>query len=257
MKILLATLLSLLQPGLIDKLLSTVKDARGDPISQSRPFKDEFTPASGQLGACKDSDPFCEREFGFSYSSALGMLMYVVHTRPDIQFAVHQCARFTHSPKREHGNAIRRIARYLRTTKAQGLQFNQLQGPIEFDCYVDANFAGLFGIEDPQDPSSAKSRTGYIFTLGGNPIHWVSKLQTCIALSSVESEYVALSTALREFIPMRNTATKICKAFGVDIGGSNKIKSTVWEDNSGTLRNATKMRITPRTRHISCTYHCF
>ena len=56
---------------------------------------------------------------------------------------------------------------------------------------------------------------------------------------------------------MRNTATMICKTFGVDIGGSNKIKSTVWEDNSGTLKNATKMRITPRTRHISCTYHWF
>lgn len=158
--------ITLLQPGLIDKLLDTVKDSKGEPISRSKPFKDQFTPAKCLLGACTDSEPFDAKEFGFEYASALGMLMYTVHTRPDIQFAVHQCARYTHAPKKDHGYAILQIARYLRTTKTQGLQYSQCTGPFKFDCYVDADFAGLFGVEDSQDPSSAKSRTGYVFTLG-------------------------------------------------------------------------------------------
>ena len=85
----------------------------------------------------------------------------------------------------------------------------------------------------------------------------MSKLQTTIALSTVESEYVALSTALRDFIPVRDTASKICKAFHVNVGDTDKIKSTVWEDNSGCLKNAQKKRITPRTHHINVAYHWF
>jgi hypothetical protein len=250
-------IITLLQPGLVNKLLDEIKDSRGDSIGKSHPFKDEFTPANGQLGAAKDDFAFDEREFGFSYASILGMMMYVVHTRPDIQFAVHQCARFTHNPKKVHGQALRRIARYLRSTKNEGLRFTKSDGPIKFDNFVDADFAGLFGIEDVQDPASAKSRTGYIFTLGGNPVHWVSKLQTTIALSTVEAEYVALSMSLREFIPMRKTAELICKAFEVDLGEQGFIKSTVWEDNMGALQNAKRKRITPRTKHINVIYHWF
>ena len=48
-----------------------------------------------------------------------------------------------------------------------------------------------------------------------------------------------------------------CETLNVDIGDSNKIKSTIWEDNSGALKNAEKKRITPRTRHINVIYHWF
>ena len=147
----------LLQPGLMDKILEDVKDSCRDPIGKLKPFKPEHTPAAGPLGACKDDDPFDENKFGFSYPSATGQLMYLINTRCDIQFAVHQCARFSHQPKRAHGMAVRRIVHYLHSMKDQGLDFKVCQGPITFDDYVDADFAGLFGYEDNQDPSSAKS----------------------------------------------------------------------------------------------------
>ena len=47
-----------------------------------------------------------------------------------------------------------------------------------------------------------KSRSGYAITFCGCPIVWTSKLQTCVALSSCESEYYALSQTLREAIPI-------------------------------------------------------
>jgi hypothetical protein len=128
---------------------------------------------------------------------------------------------------------------------------------VEFDCYVDADFCGLYGHEDPQDPSSVKSRTGYVFTLGGNPVHWASKLQSTISLSTVEAEYVALSMALREFLPMRKTASEICKHLKVDIGEDTLMKSTVFEDNNGCLSLATAKRMNPRTKHIGTVYHWF
>jgi hypothetical protein len=248
---------TLLQPGLINKLMEEVKDKHGVPYSKARLASKEYTPMGDPLGAAKDDMPFTEREFGFAYNSALGMLHYAVHTRPDILYAVNCCSRFAHAPKRIHGEAIRRIVRYLRHTQGNGLTYTATSEVIEFDCYVDCDFQSLFGYEDSDDPNSARSRTGYVFTLGGNPVHTASKLHTSIALSSTESEYVGISTALREFIPMRTTAGMICKAFKVETGQFNQMKSTIWEDNNGALKNAQAKRITPRTRHINCIYHWF
>ena len=60
----------------------------------------------------------------FEYASAVGMLMYLSsNTRPDIQYAVHQCARFSHFPKKSHEDAILRICRYLQGTRERGLIF--------------------------------------------------------------------------------------------------------------------------------------
>ena len=67
---------------------------------------------------------------------------------------------------------------------------------ITLDLYVDADFAGLWSYEDPHDPSSVRSRTGYVITLGGVPIIWKSKLQEQIALSTMEAEYIAASVAM-------------------------------------------------------------
>ena len=71
------------------------------------------------------------------------------------------------------------------------------------DCYVDADFAGLFAIENNEDPISVKSRTGYVILYKGSHLLWVSKMQTQIALSTMEAEYIALSQAMRDLIPIR------------------------------------------------------
>ena len=56
------------------------------------------------------------------YRSLIGQLNYLTQsTRPDIQFAVHQCARFSENPKKSHKIAAKRIVRYLHQTKDQGI----------------------------------------------------------------------------------------------------------------------------------------
>jgi hypothetical protein len=43
----------------------------------------------------------------FIYSSVIGMLQYLQnHTRPDITYAVSQCAKLTHHPMKSHADAI-------------------------------------------------------------------------------------------------------------------------------------------------------
>lgn len=68
------------------------------------------------------------------------------------------------------------------------------------NCYPDADFAGLYGQEDHQGPHCACSRTGYVIQAFGGPVLWRSKLQTEIVLSTMEVEYVALSTACKELL---------------------------------------------------------
>ncbi|KAI2505066.1 hypothetical protein MHU86_9342 [Fragilaria crotonensis] len=71
------------------------------------------------------------------------------------------------------------------------------QATFSYASVID--FAGLWGFEDPQDPTCVKSRTGYVLCLAGCPIIWASKLQSDIALSTMEAEYNALSMALRNY----------------------------------------------------------
>ena len=100
---------------------------------------------------------------------------------------------------------MKRIGRYLIRTRTKGLivKLDPLRD-IEITCYVDADFAGLWGVEDPQDPACVRSRTGYVFMVSGIPVIWGSKMQTEIAVSTMHAEYIALSTVMRELLPFRS-----------------------------------------------------
>ena len=140
------------------------------------------------------------------------MLMYLSNnTRPDIAYSVHACARYTHYPKKTHATAVKHILRYLKGTSDQGM-FIKPNHKEELDCYVDSDFAGLYPIYPDQDPNSTMSRTGYVILYQGCPILWVSKIQTQCALSTMKSEYLALSQSMRDLIPLREILKEVNKA---------------------------------------------
>ena len=240
---------TLTQTGLIEKVIKYTG------LENCKPDK---TPASTTaLGSDVDGELWIDNQEHFEYAVAVGMLMYLSNnTRPDIAFAVHQCARFTHSPRQSHGKAVKRIIRYLQGTKDKGIIFTPT-GELVVDCYVDADFAGLWGSEDDQDPISVKSRTGYVLELAGCPLSWTSKLQTEIALSTMESEYIALSQSMRELIPVRRLVSEISSCIASDAPTSCRTFSKVFEDNSGALQMAKIPRITLRNRHFSIKYHFY
>ena len=66
---------------------------------------------------------------------------------------------------------------------------------------MDAKFARLWKVEDPDDKLSATSRTGLVLTYAGIPITWCSKFQLLIALSMTKAEYMALSHSVRVILP--------------------------------------------------------
>jgi hypothetical protein len=124
------------------------------------------------------------------------------NSRPDIAYAVSSAARFTHHPKRSHEEALKRIGRCLKGTIDESLILRP-SDTMDIDCYVDADFAGLWPHENKLDPTCVKSRTGFAICIANCPVIWSSKLQGDIATSTMESEYSALSSTMRDLLPLR------------------------------------------------------
>jgi hypothetical protein len=87
------------------------------------------------------------------------------------------------------------------------------------------------------------------------PIIWASKLQTSVALSTCEAEYVALSTALREVIPsLMRLLDTIVDIWNID---SPQPHIIVHEDNQSACQLATNEAYKPRMCHLAVKYHHF
>ena len=85
------------QPGLIQKVLkaTNMEEVNSKPTP---------TNVEAPLGTDKNGKP---PDGNWEYASVVGMLMYLAaNSKPDITFAVHQCARFTHCTRRSHEQAI-------------------------------------------------------------------------------------------------------------------------------------------------------
>jgi hypothetical protein len=90
----------------------------------------------------------------------------------------------------------------------------------------------------------------------GCPITWSSKLQTEIALSTTEAEYIALSQSMRETIPFLNLMAEIGNVLDV-FSPKPKVHCKVFEDNMSCIKVAESPKFTPRTKHIAIKYHHF
>jgi hypothetical protein len=67
----------------------------------------------------------------------------------------------------------------LRGTITHALSFEGSDTVLQ--GYVDSDMAG--------DKYSRRSTTGFVFTVGGTTISWISKLQKVVSLSIIEAAY--------------------------------------------------------------------
>ncbi|KAH9734881.1 Integrase catalytic domain-containing protein [Citrus sinensis] len=171
------------------------------------------------------------------YASAVGSLMFaMICTRPDIAQAVGTVSRYMMNPGGEHWIAVKRILRYIRGTSDVALCY----GGSEFNVrgFVDSDFAG--------DLDKRKSTTGYVFTLAGAAVSWVSKLQTVVALSITEAEYMAATQVCNEAIWIQRLLEEL---------GHKQQKIHVFCDSQSALHNARNPVFHSKTKHIRVQYH--
>ena len=69
--------------------------------------------------------------------------------------------------------------------------------------YVDADMAG--------DKDNRRITTGYVFTIGGTAVSWISKLQQVVALSTTKVEYVVVTQATKEIIQLQRFMEELGK----------------------------------------------
>eukprot|EP00956_Cyclotella_meneghiniana_P016409 scaffold25911_cov23-Cyclotella_meneghiniana.AAC.4 len=91
------------------------------------------------------------------------------------------------------------------------------------------------------------------------PVLWKSKLQTEIALSTMEAEYVALSQACKDLFPFLDMVKELGNAVGIPVDKNTNMHVQVHEDNVGalTLGRLEPKRMTPRSKHYAIKYHWF
>ncbi len=124
------------------------------------------------------------------------------------------------------------------------------------ECYIDADFAGSWNIITSANADNAMSRTAFVIIYANCPIYWASCLQTEIALSTAEAEYIAMSSALRKVIPLMTLIKELHTIFLMHINTPNFF-CKVHEDNQPAIRMAISDKFTLQTKHIALKYHHF
>ena len=127
------------------------------------------------------------------------------------------------------------MLRYLSGTSSLGLIFRGKGDGIE--CFPDASL----GLNDRE----GRSTTGYAIKLFGDLVCWRSKLQTQIALSSAEAEYVAMSMACKEVVSLNDMNRKFLRIDKIPL---------FFEDNMAAIKLA-KTEESKTLRHLVNLYH--
>ncbi|KAG8478903.1 hypothetical protein CXB51_028748 [Gossypium anomalum] len=231
----------------VDDMLIAAKD-KGEIRKVKAQLSEEFEmkdlgPAKKILGMeiLRDRKTNDEIEYmsHVPYSSAVGSLMYaMVCSRPDLSYAVSAVSRYMANPGKEHWKAVQWILRYLRGTTDVCLQFGRTEDGVI--GYVDADFAG--------DLDRRRSLTGYVFTIGGCAISWKATLQTTVALSTTEAEYMAITEACKEAIWLKGLFSELNEDLQI---------STVFCDSQSAIFLTKDQMFHERTKHIDVRYHLF
>ncbi|CAB4003970.1 Hypothetical predicted protein [Paramuricea clavata] len=129
------------------------------------------------------------------------------------------------------------VFRYLKGTAQLRLQYQETDANVE--GYSDADWAS--------DSDDRRSTSGNVFVMSGGAISWASKKQPTVALSTSESEYIALCFATQEAVWLRQLMK--------DLQMECTTATTIYEDNQGDIAMSRNPVLHKRTKHIDIKYN--
>ena len=124
------------------------------------------------------------------------------------------------------------------------------------ECFIGADFVGVWSTNESDDPASLYYRTGYIIKYRNCLILWASKLKSEISFSTTEAEYISLSQSMREIIPIMEHLEQLEKTLNIE-SKRPSVKFKVFKDNNGAIKLAKAPNICPCTKYIALEYHHF
>ena len=196
------------------------------------------------------------------YLSMVGSLMYAaLGTRPDLSYCVTALSRYNSAPLQMHLTAAKRALRYLKRTSGYRLYYSrrveeasQATRP-RVQGFTDSDWAG--------NELTRKSVGGCIFFAGpqddatgpqpvSGAVHWQSRTQSVVALSTLEAEYIACSDAVREALWLQRLLEDMALSTGLHRDSQPVL---IGCDNQGALKLIETGVSKQKTKHIDVKYH--
>jgi len=207
--------LYLSQPGHIAKCAATA-----EVDSTSKPCYIPMAPTFNDSD--QDQSPPADKK---KYATLLGMLIYVLRTRPDVAYSVNRLATRSSAPTLKDYECLRQVANYLYTTSHLELVYNS-QDPSQ-----RKTVGKLIACSDAAflTHADSKSHSGINFALGENTgvFHARSQKQKMVTLSSTEAEVYAAIECTKDIVHFR----EILK----ELGFEQLQPTTLYMDNKSAI----------------------
>jgi hypothetical protein len=175
-----------------------------------------------------------------SYRAIVGSLIYAqTLTQMPISFAVTQLSKYLARPTHAHMHAAKRVVAYLYHHRHLGPTYDGKVHP-QLVGYSDADYGGC--------PDTRRSTSGRVFMLMGAALTWASKQQRTVAVSTAESEYVAVSDCAREAMWVRKLVADL-------LGLSSVPVTPIMEDNTAANKWCYNPVNHAKQKHIDIAYH--
>ena len=198
------------------------------------------TPGATTTTTTPEQEELLDKDEHAQYRRVVGKLQWLSYTRPDLSYAVKELARSLQQPTVRDKQRLRHCLRYLAGTSAYKFVIQptiQLTDhnttPLDLNVYTDADWAGCH--------LTRKSTTGFLIQFLGTTVHFGSRTQSVVALSSAESEFYAIGTGATEALHLKNFLKEIL---------TNKINLKLHTDSTSGKSIAARIGVSRKAKHI-------
>ena len=192
------------------------------------------------------------------YQQVIESLMYaVIHTCPDISFALDWLSQYLNDSMEHHGHALKKLLQYICSTTDLEIMYRP-SGSQDLIGYSDSDYAS-----DKQDQ---KSVLGHVYMLERGSVSWVSWKQKSVTTSITETEYMIMFMCTKTEVWL----TQILRNMGLGkYLDSNSYCVSIQEnethreisplqlrgDNQAVLTLVKDVHVHERSKHIDIVYH--
>jgi hypothetical protein len=162
-------------------------------------------------------------------------------TQTDIVYAASVLACLNNCAGKAQWTTVKHLLCYIKGTMDYKLQYSSHPHPTAFASFSDADFAG--------DADSAKSMTGFVLLMGGGAVSWSSKLQSRVARSTTEAEFIAGESCTRDMAFFWYILE--------DLGYNTTLPQALGMDNQSSICVAKNPEHQRRMRHLNPIYYSF
>ena len=207
----------------------------GNVKSNVIPMKDGYMPQP-----CEDTAAdrlYMTEEKHSQYRSWTASLLWISRTLPEIKYSVGQLCRHMQRPSIDHYNDLKKVCRYIAGNTDRGLKFSG------DDLTIHASSDSDWGT----CKATRRSCSGYEIRLGTSLVQSKSKMQTTVALSTLEAELYALVECTK--------SVQYYRGLLGELGIEQKEPTLILVDNQSCIGMSQSAMVSYRSRHIPLRYH--